>query len=126
MATQRDQHHAGWYSVQPYLYAQLSECPLAADLGYLSRSERVSSEPRERSSSDGEGQAVEWVYPVCQLLRASVAGHEERRRYPAKPLRQRKPEPGQDACVLHHRFCVEQELRYSVGGPQGAIPHRDV
>ena len=80
MAAQRDQHHAGWHSVQPYLHAELRECALAADLGYVSRSERVSSEPRERGSSDGEGQAVQWVYPVCQLLRARLAGYQERQR----------------------------------------------
>ena len=67
MAAQRDQHHAGGYAVQPYLHAELRECCLAPDRGYVSWGERVPPEPRPRGSSDREGQAVQRVHPICQL-----------------------------------------------------------
>jgi hypothetical protein len=48
LAGQRHQHHAGRHALQPHLHAQLRQRGLAADLGNLSRRQRVSSQRRPR------------------------------------------------------------------------------
>ena len=68
MAAQRHQHHASRYAIQPDLHAEFRQRCLAADRGYVSRSQRVPAEPRSRGSSDRDGsKLIQRVYPIRQL-----------------------------------------------------------